>query len=153
LLALVAVAAGCGDDDVDTTTLAEWRAEADGVCADNDEALAAIGTPDFDLDSDDLDAVELNEAAEYLDAVTALQQATIDALERIPPPEERSTDVDDLLEMVQQGIDDFGRAADAARAGDVDEYRQFLASGRDENGDAAQASGELGLRDCGRPDR
>jgi hypothetical protein len=127
--------------------------EADGVCADNDEALTAIGTPDFDLDSDALDDGELSEAAEYLDAVSALQQATIDALERIPPPEERATDVDDLLGTVQQGIDDFGRAAEAARAGAVDEYRQFLASGRDENGDAAQASGELGLRDCGRPDR
>jgi hypothetical protein len=152
-LAFVVLVASCDDDGgVESISKADWIEQADEICVENDEEIAALDEPTFDA-SDDLTDEQLEEAADFLEAQDELQEETVDSLEELPPPEETADadEVEEILGVVQQALDDEGRAIDAARDGDAAEFTEFLGSAADEYEEAQQAAADFGLEECGQP--
>jgi hypothetical protein len=119
--ALVLAAAGCsggGDDD--------FAAEANAVCADYDERIAAIETPA------DLDA--LSRSAEEIAAL--IQEGTA-ALGELEPPEDLADGFGEWLELNDEASANARQISAAAEAGDRERIVELAALAE-----------ELGLEEC-----
>jgi hypothetical protein len=159
LFALPAAGLACGDDggggggttdeatDEETISLADWVVDADEICGVNDARVDDIEpppAPDGDLTDD-----QLQEIADYLTDVAAIEQETVDSLRALPTPDERADDVTDVLDTVQNAIDDTNEAAAAASGGDQQEAEDLVDAASQQFDDASAQAADLGLQECG----
>lgn len=159
LVALPAAGLACGDDggggggttdeatDEETISLDDWVDQADEICGVNDARVDDIEPPQ--VPDQDLTDEELQEVADYLSDVAAIEQETVDSLRALPTPDERADDVTDVLDTVQNAIDDTNEAAAAAGGGDQQEAEDLLQSADQQFDDASATAADLGLQECG----
>jgi hypothetical protein len=154
LVAMALIAAGCGDDDDDdtsasTTTSADttgatgvaetkeqWIATADEVCQNADEQLTnALEQAGVGQNPSDQEIRRLVETA-----VVPIQQAVVDTLRDLAPPEGEEEAVNGMLDALQESVDAI--EADPSIALDEQAAEETF-------GEARQLAQDYGLEVCG----
>ena len=130
--ALVLAAAGCSGGSGD-----DFAAEANAVCADYDERIAAIETPA------DLDA--LSGSAEEIAAL--IEEGTA-ALRELQPPEDLADGFDEWLELNDEAAANARQISAAAEAGDRERIVELAALAEEGEANADALAEELGLEEC-----
>ena len=151
-VAAVAVAiAGCGGDDDTTTdsgasgatgaggtalTEDEFVDQANAICADANEQVAALDPPTGDVQG----------LGDYAQEVVDISEPLIEQMDALVPPEDLQADFDAYVESVRDQSDLAQQLAEAADAGDSQEV-QSLAQQLQETDNDPQAEA-LGLTEC-----
>ncbi len=138
--ATVALIAGCGGGDSSALSAAEWRSQADAVCADTDRQVDALAEP-----------TAPDQLLTFLRAGLPIQQAQLDKLRDLEAPDELKSDADAALGLLEQQITAVTAAADRIEAGeDPEAVIAEVDSEISSLGDQADAKAEeLGLTVCG----
>ena len=132
----VAGLAGCGGDG--EVSAAEFRDQADAVCAEADEQVTAVPDPESNED-----------VGAYLDKVVPIVREQTEKLTELDPPEELEEDWNRAMELQQENVDVAEDAQQAAEDGDQQELEETL-SRVDENDEELDRLAEtLGLDTCG----
>ena len=130
--ALVVAAAGCtGDGDGD------FAAEANAVCADYDERIAAVETPA------DLAAL----AASAAEIAGLIEEGT-SALRALAPPDDRAAGFKEWLELNDEAAANARELSAAAEAGERERIVELAAVAEENEAEADALAEELGLADC-----
>jgi hypothetical protein len=134
--------AGCGGGS-DSLSADDFRSQADAVCADSEREIDALTDPTSN-----------DQVLAYLRAALPVQQAQLDRLRELDPPEELQDDFDSAVGLLEQQIDAADAAADRIEAGEdpeavLTEAGPNIESLGDQADERAQA---LGLTVCGQDD-
>ena len=128
LLAAAGCTGGSGSD---------FAGEANALCADYDERIAAVETP-ADLDALDRSAEE----------IAALIEEGTAALRELEPPEDLEDGFDDWLDLSDQSAANARQISAAAAAGDRERIVELAALAEQNEADADALAEELGLEEC-----
>jgi soluble cytochrome b562 len=141
-LGAVALIAGCGGGS-DSLSAEEFRSQADAVCADAERQI------------DDLTEPRSGEQVlAFLRAGLPIQEAQLERLREIEPPDDLRSDYDEGMDLLEQQIAAIDAAADRIEAGEdpeavLGEVDEEISSLGDEADERARA---LGLTVCGADD-
>lgn len=137
LLALVVAAlGGCGGDDGDALTAAEYRTQANAICAETQEQL------------DDVE-LEGNDVAAYFDETIPIAEDRRDRLDDLQPPEELGEAHDRMVSSLDDVIGAAEDLKSAAESTDAEEIQAATARGAEHQESLDDAAEELGVDDCG----
>lgn len=165
LAVLLALLAGCGDDDeteptVDATTSlptgtlskSELAAEADSLCTDATERiLATAEAPSFSPEGPTPEEIEASAA--FWEATAAEGEVLIDQLSQLEPPPSEKQRWEEYLDKLESGTVDYATALlEPAQAGDPESFFQTAVDEQRKLSELARASSELGLKVCGARD-
>ena len=140
VLGAAAVIAGCGGGSSDSSSADDFRQQADQICADANDRLAAVPAPQTN--------------AQILDALQAglpIQADELAQLKALDPPADLQADFDQAVDLLQQRQDAIQAAADKIANGDDAATVIQQADGQIDDL-RAQAQGkakDLGLSVCG----
>jgi hypothetical protein len=140
VLGAAAVIAGCGGGSSDSSSADDFRQQADEICADANDRLAAVPAPQTN--------------AQILDSLQAglpIQADELARLKALDPPEDLQADFDQAVDLLQQRQDAIQAAADKIANGD-DAATVIQQSDAQIDDLRAQAQGkakDLGLTVCG----
>lgn len=151
LLAALAVAllllAGCGDDSDsdggDTQPAADLVAEADEICARNNEER-----PNPPTIPPDPSAAELRPTVDYFETDLEVTRKTLDELSELTPPEGLEEQWATVLDGFRAVIDVYPQLIDAAEAGDGDAFVRAIGTIQERTKDLLPAADEVGLQVC-----
>lgn len=134
-----ALIAGCGGGD-DSLSAEEFRTQADAICADANGQLEAVGEPSSP-----------DQYLGYIQSALPIQQAQIERLRELDPPDDLQADFDTGVGAIQEQIDAIQGAATRIEAGEdptavLTEVGAELDTINEESDAAAQ---RLGLTVCG----
>jgi hypothetical protein len=153
-----AIAAGCGDDDGDPTSIAtsttttqagdtgtavatgeplskeEFVAQADAICEAGDEDIGAAAE---DLFSGGANPGQAEEEAFVTETLVPGVQDQIDQIRGLSPPEGDEEQIDAFLDAAQEGVDE------------LEENPSLSGTSRDPLNEAAKLAREYGLQVCG----
>lgn len=143
-LGAIALIAGCGGGSDDSSLSAdEFRSQADAICADTDRQVDALTEP-----------TSADGVLPFLRQGLPIQQAQLEKLRGLDPPDELQSDFDEALGLLEQQTETITSAADRIEAGEDAEAVIGEIDGEiDSLGDQADAKAkELGLTVCGEDD-
>jgi hypothetical protein len=137
LAGAIALLAACGGKD--RLSAAEFRQQADAICAKYQAQLDAVESPS-----------SVEEVPAWADKAIPIIENGNDELNDLEPPEEFEEDFDRALEINEENLEIARDIRAAAEDGDEDEVEKLLgeAGKNDEEGD--RIATKLGLEDCGR---
>jgi hypothetical protein len=138
-LGAVAFIAGCGGGS-DSLSAEEFRSQADAICADTDRQIDGLTEPTSGA-----------QVLAFLRAGLPIQEAQLEKLRDLEPPEELKADFDEAMGLLEQQTTAIDAAADRIEGGE--DAEAVLTEVNDEIsglGDQADAKAEaLGLSVCG----
>ena len=150
-IALV-TALGCSDDSGEGRLSKDrWIEQADEICDQEKDEQDSLDVPDADPFADDLDASQLANIADYLEASLEIQDRATERLEGLGLPDDDADDIEDVLEHREDGKRAAEAAIESARAGDTEQFQMRYRRAVTEYGKASQAAREFGLEECGQP--
>ena len=140
VLGAAAVIAGCGGGSSDSSSADDFRQQADEICADANDRLAAVPAPQTN--------------AQILDSLQAglpIQADELARLKALDPPEDLQADFDQAVDLLQQRQDAIQAAADKIANGDdaATVIQQADAQIDDLRAQAQGKAKDLGLTVCG----
>lgn len=141
-IAATAFIAGCGGGS-DSLSAEEFRSQADAVCADSERQIDALTEPSSG-----------EQVLTFLRAGLPIQQAQLDRLRELDPPDDLQEDFDSAIDLLEQQVAAIDAAADRIEAGEdpetvLTEAGPNIESLSDQADERAQA---LGLTVCGADD-
>jgi hypothetical protein len=134
---LLAACGGGGGTDT-TVSAAEFRRQADAICAKYQNQLNALGTPSSLADLKDY----VNKAVPIIEKGNAELQA-------LEPPEELAATWNRALELNRQQLDIVRDLQDAVEAEDEAKMQDLLEQAQAANEESDKLARQLGLRECG----
>jgi hypothetical protein len=141
--AVVALAAGCGGggdgDGGSALSAAEFRQQADAVCAKYQGQLNALGTPS-----------SLEDLKDYVDKAVPIIDNGNAELQALEPPAELADKWNRAMELNTQQLQIVHDLQDAVAAGDQGQIQELLQQGDTANEESDQIARELGLEQCGK---
>jgi hypothetical protein len=130
--ALLIAAAGCSGEEG-----GDFAQEANALCADYDERIAAVETPA------DLDAL-----AGSAETIAGLIEEGTAALRELEPPADLAGGFGQWLDLNDEAAANARRISAAAEAGDRDRIVDLAAAADANEAEADALAGELGLDEC-----
>jgi hypothetical protein len=147
---LFAVGAACNDEsDAGRLAKERWIEEADAICADENAALTKLDEPAVDPFDPGISDAQLAEAADFLAASVRIQDRATARLEELGLPDEDAGDIEDALELREDGRAHVVTAVDAARTQNAELFAQEYRAAVSDYDEAAQEAREFGLQECG----
>jgi hypothetical protein len=140
LLAVAALAAGCGGDDAELSK-AEYAREANAVCSESNERVRAVG-PEPPI----LTATQ----ADWIEPLTESDQAAVAELRDLAPPEPDRARIAAMLSDFERGLGKGSEIASASRAGDDRRFRAAVAVALTALTRAQGRAETYGLDECAR---
>ena len=151
VFAAVLALAGCGGSggggDEQRLTAAEFRTQADAICAETQTKLNAIEDPGVDPSTADL--AEFGKLAAALEKVADLNRDQAKALEALVPPAAFEDVFDESMALLDEGVASLDDAAKAAKRGDQNALTRSMAAAGAKAAAANQGAARLGLKACG----
>jgi hypothetical protein len=134
-----AVAAGCGGGgEGERLSKQEYIAQADAICADANEDLDALATPQTNA-----------EAADVTEDAIAISERQLESLRALRPPEADEATLNEAYDLLDQQLALGRELVDALRANDEAKGRELLDQGAGLNDQADAIAQEYGLQVCG----
>jgi hypothetical protein len=137
-LLVFGVLAGCGGDDDDALTEAQFTEQGNKICEDGGKELDAAGDAAFGSGAPTADDAE----AFFDDTAIPNIRGQLDDIEALDEPEDLSDDLDAFLEDARAKLDEI-------EALDGDELLELVSSGEDPFADVNAQANDLGLTTCG----
>ena len=140
-LSVIAVASvlavGCGDDEGDALSKAEFTKQGNGICTKYDAEAKKLGDPQT-----------VEEIPGYADKALALFDKQIGEMEKLEPPEELKGDFDAFLATGDDAKKFINDLKSAAETGDEKKVAEVAEQGdaRDQKSD--ELATKLGLTEC-----
>lgn len=106
--------AGCGDDEDEGLSKAEFLKQGNAICKKGDDAIDAAGTKAFG--GEEPSKQELTEFAEQ--TIVPNVQREIDQLGELSPPEDDEAEVDSILTQAQSALDEIKAEPQLVATGD-----------------------------------
>src|SRR5215213_7528227 len=142
VVALTAIAAGCGSDDSDSTSAAlskpEFIKEADAICADGNAAIeeeAEAFAEENDVDTEKPTKAQQEEVIS--DVVAPNVQGQAEEIADLGAPEGDEETIEAMVEAVEKG------------AGELESDPALLLEGENPLGDGSKLARAYGLEECG----
>lgn len=134
--------AGCGGGS-DSLSAEEFRSQADDICADFERQIDALAEP-----------TSADQVLTFLRAGLPIQEAQLDRLRALDPPDELQDDFDEAIELSERQIAAIDAAADRIEGGeDPEAVISEVSDDIESLGDQADAKArDLGLTVCGADD-
>jgi hypothetical protein len=139
VVALVALAAGCGGGGSDRLSRQEFAKRADALCTKYAADLKKLGQPS-----------SFAELATFTDKAVPLAQKLIDDTKKLKPPKDEQATVDRWNAQNQKVVDAIKALGDAARKSDQKAARQALQLGDAANTESNTLGKQLGMTACTR---
>jgi hypothetical protein len=139
LLGILALAA-CGGGGGSGTTLsaADFRQQADAVCAKYEQKLNEIGQP-----------TSVNELGDFVDkAVPIIEQGNAE-LEKLQPPDELKADWDRALAIQDENLQKTRDLQDAVHKKDEAAMRKLFTDLGSNQAESQRLAAKIGLQNCG----
>jgi hypothetical protein len=139
VLAVLGLAACGGGGGGGGSSAAEFRQQADAICAKYEDKITALGTP-----------TSLDELGDFVDQAVSIIEQGNNELQSLEPPDELADDWDRAMQIQDENLQTTHDLQDAIHNQDdakVQELLQKLNSAQDESTQIAQ---KLGLENCGR---
>jgi hypothetical protein len=133
LVLAAAIAAGCSNGEEDGS----FTAQADAICADYDERIAAVSTP-----------TSLGDLADSAGEIADLIAEGTDALRELEPPAALAGPYAEWLDLNDQAVDNARRIATAAGEGDRTRVAELAVLAEQNESRADELAQELGLQEC-----
>jgi hypothetical protein len=133
LVLAAALAAGCSNGEEDDS----FTAQADAICADYDERIAAVSSP-----------ANLGDLADSAGQIADLIAEGTDALRELEPPASLAGPYAEWLDLNDEAVDNARRIATAAEAGDRVRVADLAVLAEENEAAADELAEELGLREC-----
>jgi hypothetical protein len=124
--------AGCGGEDAGLSK-AEFIAEADAICA---------------VQQEQLDAVTALQDPERESERVAISEKTLDDLRALPPPQGDEAAVDEIFSGFERSTALTADYVDARRAGDADAADAAMSDAGVVLAEAVSAAGQYGFKTC-----
>jgi hypothetical protein len=142
-LATVAVAAalaGCGGGGGGGTGLsaAEFRQQADAICAEFEQKLNALGTPS-----------SLDQLGEFVDKAIGIIEDGNDKLQALEPPTELADDWDRAMEIQDKNLELTHQLQDALNDEDDARIQELLSQLDTSDAESTRLAQNMGLENCG----
>jgi hypothetical protein len=133
------LAAGCGGDSGGgQLSAAEFRQQADAICAEFEAKLDAVEQPSS---PDDLERF-VNEAVPIIEEGTR-------KLNELEPPEEFRDEWTRVVEINEENLDTIKAVQTALNDGDVEEAQRLIAEAGANEEESDQLARDIGLTKCG----
>jgi hypothetical protein len=161
IMIAVAIAGGlllaaCGDDTA-ALSKEDFVAQADAICAANNDELDPIFTAAYeDLEGLDMDDPANQQEvavrfAEAMDQAEPLMRQQVEDLRALAPPESDGELIDTMLDDLDAGVTAFVTTIDEAAAGDEAALAKLADDSEDPLADVNLQAREYGLTICGDP--
>ena len=134
----LAVAACGGGGGGGNPSAAEFRRQADAVCAKYEGKINALGTPN-----------SLDELGDFVDQVVPIVEEGNSELKKIEPPDEFSEDWDRVLAIQDENLQTTRDLQDAIHNGDAAKVQELVSKLDAAQAESTQIAGKLGLEKCG----
>jgi hypothetical protein len=139
------LAAGCGTDEggdgageAQRLTKEEYVEEADAICKEANDRIAALPEPQ-----------STDQLAELGQQVIDIGQAELDRLRALRPPAADEATINGAYDLIEQQLGVAADLVDAARNGDLGQVQQLLDQGEQLNDQADQIARDYGFEECG----
>lgn len=132
-LALAACGGGGGN-----TSAAEFREQADAICADDQAKIEALGSPR-----------SIDELGEFFDKAIPVFEEGNDKLHELDPPDELAEDWDRAIELQDQNLESVRDLRDAIEEGDDQKVQDLLAKLDAADQESTGIAQRIGLEKCG----
>lgn len=132
------LAAGCGGDGGGQLSAAEFRQQADAICAEFEGKLDAIEQPSS---PDDLER--------FVDEAVPIIEEGTQELSELDPPDEFRDEWTRVVEINDQNLETIQDVQTALNDGDVDEAERLIAEAGANEEESDQLAREIGLTKCG----
>ena len=134
--------AGCGGGDGDggnggTLTSEELATQANAICADTEEQIDAIDTPQT-----------LDELADSTEQVQSIFEEGLDDMRQLEPPADLQDEFDEFISVNEDQVVLLGDLADAARAGDEAKVAQISEDGEQSETRSDELARGFGADQC-----
>jgi hypothetical protein len=144
-LLLLALAAGCGDDE--TIPLSEYVERANAICRENNtKGRAEVDRLRKELEAGgelgDDDIVELNRKT------LEVLRPGMERLEALPAPDEQREAAEDYERLTHEANDAFAEVVDAADDGDSERMAEAIDRNKQRARESHEVATDLGLDDC-----
>jgi hypothetical protein len=136
LLLVLGLAAGCGGDNGESLSTAEFREQADALCAKSDERVDAVGPPPGSLD----------ELVDYADEWIPLVEESHEELRRLEPPDELAETWNHALDLNDETLE---LIRDLRAAADQDRAEVLVEQIQSKDAEIGRLAREVGLDVCG----
>jgi hypothetical protein len=136
--AVLALAAGCGDDTEDVST-EELISRGDELCREGQERFAEV--------QEDTPA-NADQAREQTEELVEIASEELDELRRMRPPEDVRDRYERYLEAREEALGQLERGRDAAADGDSRGYAEAQTELADGRGERAKLARAAGFRTC-----
>jgi hypothetical protein len=139
--ALAALLAACGGGGGTDTTLsaAEFRQQADAICAKYQDQLNALGTPS-----------SLAGLKDYVNKAVPIIEKGNAELQALEPPEELAGTWNRAMELNQQQLDIVRDLQQAVESEDQAKMQDLLQQADAANAESDKLAQQLGLQECGK---
>jgi hypothetical protein len=145
LLALIALAAlaaaGCGGDGGDggdRLSAAEFREEADAICAEYDQKIQDLGEPE-----------SLDDLNSFIERAIPIIEEGFNKLDELQPPEELEADWNRAMDINSENLQLTRDLQAAAESGNAERVQEILAQAGNNEEEKDRLARELGLQRCG----
>jgi hypothetical protein len=139
LVAAVAMLPACGGDGGGgQLSAAEFRTQADKICADAQTEFEAVEQPQSE-----------EELTEYLQKVVPILRDQVEKLDDLNPPDELQEDWDRAIELNRESLEKAEEAQQAAEDGDQQRVQEILEEADTNEEELDQLAQDLGLQTCG----
>jgi hypothetical protein len=133
------------DDGDEPVALDDWAEGADELCAEADEALDDLGTPDSE---------DEEEMLEFVQEARDLFAQQLEDMEALGVPEDEADTVEEALGLMQDQMDLLDEAVSRMEDGESadDVFGDLMEEGDAIEADLDELAEELGLEECGSDD-
>lgn len=138
LSAGLAACGGGGGTASETVTPAQFRQQADALCAKHERQLDALGNP-----------TSLDDLRDYVTKAVPILEKGNAELHSLQPPSELKADWDQAMKLQDQGLQKVRDLQTAAEKGDLASVQTISASLNEISKQSDRLATKLGLRECG----
>jgi flagellar hook-length control protein FliK len=131
------LAAGCGGGGGDRLSEEEFREQANAICEEYDQKIAALGSP---TSPEDIPA--------FVEKGIPLIEQGLAELRDLNPPEELQEDYDRMLDETEKAIPAARKLSEAAAEEDAAAVQEAIAEGQQADTESDRIATELGLNGC-----
>jgi len=121
---------------------AEFIRDADTICQRHEQQISRIPQPQ----------TFLRDFAVYMQRVVPIARSQIGELRALDAPEDVSADFGRMLTLMDEQLDAWAAAGDAAYAGNDAEAQARYEQSAEPGGEAQRIAGEIGFFSCARPE-
>jgi hypothetical protein len=139
LVALGLVGCGGGGGGGGSSSAAEFRQQADGICAKYEAKITALGTP-----------TSLDELGDFVDQAVSIIEQGNNELQSLEPPDELADDWDRAMQIQGESLQTTRDLQDAIHNQDDAKVQELLGKLDAAQAESTQVAQRLGLENCGR---